>query len=458
MKYYLVNVRFQENSREYAYISGDESIETGDKVLVPVGYDNEEKEAVVSGTAYVTEETAPYPVEKMKRVLKKISGNNTGSAVKKEGAAGSDTPGAGMNAVIEEAIRHKISEWTDPETNNCIAPPEEIETYKEMVLQGVEKGWPEALEALAYASYGGNNVFPEDWKKSEECLLKLIEDGDYPLPFYYNTLGYIYYYGRTTGGKPQYEKAFQYFSVAAIYGIYEATYKLADMLMEGKGVIKSVPAAVKLIENVYADNRQLFEDEVFDCKFADVALRLGNIYENGIGKEQDLETAYSLYLQAQYAIRERRNVTDYYGDGKVEKNIGTALERCRKKLPEDFFQESIFAEHPYMIMSLMNDSEGLDMTAREVDGVWYLLARRSDANEDGEIRKHLFTLPALNLCQLSDTAIMRIEDAREVICFAQTDSVYVNHITWSEHERAWLFMYQDYPMIRVKCKGFTFEQ
>ena len=362
-----------------------------------------------------------------------------------------------IDSIIDEALRKKISEWTDPVTNDCTAPEEERETYKELVLKGAEKNWPEALEALAYGSYGGNNIFPEDWEKAEACLLKLLEICEDPSPFYYNSLGYIYYYGRTNGGTPQYEKAFQYFSVGSIHGLFESTYKLADMLIAGQGVPKNAQAAVRLIQSIYAENRDHLENEDFDCKFADVALRLGNICENGIGVEKDPEGAYSLYLQARLAIRERRKAYDFHGDDAVEKNIEEALERCRKKLPEDFFRNTIYADHPYMISSLMTDSEGLDMAAARKDGVWFLLARRADANEDGIVKKHLFTLPKLDLCMLQDTIIMRIDGPHDVVRYTDTDTVYVNHIYFDEEEKTWYFMYQDYPMIAVSCEGFSFE-
>ena len=188
-----------------------------------------------------------------------------------------------------------------------------------------------------------------------------------------------------------------------------------------------------------------------------MALRLAGIYENGTGVEKDLDTAYSLYLQAQLAIRERRKAANYYGDEKVESEIESGLKRCRQALPEDYFRTTVSGETPYMILSLLDDSEGLDMMALEKDGAWYLLARRADGNEDGVVQKNLFTLPEMDLCMLSDTVIMRADEADDVIKYAQTDTVYVNHIAWSEEDGSWLFMYQDYPMIEVKCKTFSFE-
>ncbi len=450
MQYYIVYVKFDENGHEYAYLSDDELTAAGDQVIVPVGLEKEEKAVRVTRTEYVTETTSPYPVKWMKKVIRKLPGRPGDPLVSP------DVPES-VSAIIEGAFRKKISEWTDPESGDCTAPPEDYDTYRDMVLEGVDKGWPEALEAMAYASYGGNNVFPEDFKKSEECLLKLIDICEDPAPAYYNTLGYLYYYGRANGGIPQYEKAFQYFSVGAIHGIFESTYKLADMLIAGKGVPKNTAAAVRLIKSIYSENREHLEYERFECKFADVALRLGGIYERGDSVQKDPETAYSLYLQAQFAIRERMKAADYYGDRKVASNIDEAIARCKKELPADFFKSTVYAEAPYMVGALLKDSEGLDMAVMEKEGATYLMAKRADANEDGIVRKYLFTVPELDVCQLSDMVIIRIEGPEEVINYAKTESVYINHMAWSEPDQSWLFMYQDYPMIEVKCKGFSIE-
>ena len=449
MTIHIIYVQFTPDGREYSYLSDDETVAPGDHVIVPAGPDNEEKLARVSRVDTVTEETAPYPLGKMKKLLRKLSSDfiDDASMAVPDSISGS----------IEEALRNKILEWTDWEKNECTAPVEEYDTYRELVLKGAEKDWPEALEALAYASYGGNNVFPTNWKKSEECLLRLIEIQPEPLPQYYNTLGYIYYYGRSTEGVPQYEKAFQYFSVGAILGAYESRYKLADMLLSGNGVPKNVEAAAILVKSLYKENRDILEEGTADCKFADVALRLGGLHERGDGVEQDLKTAYSLYLQASYAIKERMKTGDHLGDKSVAEHIEEALRRVRETLPEDFFKDSYHAPGPFLIGALLEDSEGLDMAAVEKNGSWYLLARRADADEDGKVKKHLLTLAEMNICTLTDTIVMRIDEPEEVETYSPTSNVYVNHIAFSKEDGRWIFYYMNHPMITVKAGEFSFE-
>ena len=160
MTNHIIFVEFTPKGRRYTYLADDTTIAAGDHVIVPVGPDNEEKLATVVRTEEIASEAGfPFPLEKMKKVLRKLSEDFIEEAAR-------SVPDS-ISGSIEEALRSKITDWTDWEKNECIAPPEEYDPYRELVLRGAEKDWPEALEALAYASYGGNNVFPTNWKKSE---------------------------------------------------------------------------------------------------------------------------------------------------------------------------------------------------------------------------------------------------------------------------------------------------
>ncbi|MBR4769204.1 MAG: sel1 repeat family protein [Lachnospiraceae bacterium] len=357
----------------------------------------------------------------------------------------------------EEAYRQQIKEWTDYDKMECKADPKDYDTYRKLVKLGVKKGWPEALEALGYGSYGGNNVFPEDWATSEKCLLKLIATVKNPSPFYYNTLGYIYYYGRTTGGKPDYVKAYQYFSVAAVHGVYEAMYKLADMLIAGKGVPKNEEAAALLIERVVRETRDLIELEKYECKFADAALRLGRLFEDGIGREPNIELAYSMYLQADFAIKKRMEEGSWYGDRVVKQNIQKALKKVEEKLPEGFYKTRISGEAPFLVGALLESSqEGIEVSLTSKDGENYLLARLVEPEEE-PLKKHLFSFPELKFVDVTDTVVMRVDGLENVKSLLGEEWAYVNHIERNEKTNYWEFYSNADFMLMIRCKGFSFE-
>ena len=63
----------------------------------------------------------------------------------------------------------------------------------------------------------------------------------------------------------------------------------------------------------------------------------------------------------------------------------------------------------------------------------------------------------MNICTLTDTIVMRIDEPEEVQTYSPTASVYVNHIAYSKEEDRWFFWYMDRPMITVKAREFSFE-
>ena len=181
-----------------------------------------------------------------------------------------------------------------------------------------------AMEHKAYAYYGGNHIVPCDWKKSEEMLLKLDERN---LSRAANSLGYIYYSSRL--GKPDYDKAYYYFSKAAANDITEAKYKLADMIRKGHGTKKDPDKAFPIYKELYEKQLKSFQQGKYSCKLADVALRMGYCYENGEGVPKDLHKAKEYFEIAKDAIQKRMK-KHHFGDETVEKNINEALLRVQQ--------------------------------------------------------------------------------------------------------------------------------
>ena len=206
-----------------------------------------------------------------------------------------------------------------------------VKTVNELAAADV----PIGLHEKAYACYGkGNAGFDEDWETSRDCLLKLEEIS--PSSQYANTLGYIYYYGRCNGGVPEYEKAFYWFSIGAAGGIYESRYKIADMVKDGKGCHKDREIAAHIIWDLYNENLERFCRGWGRTKFADIALRVGGLYRDGVNCRIDACEAYRYFLMAKLAIRMRRQYCDAYGDESVERNIDDAIEKI---LPETYYMQ-----------------------------------------------------------------------------------------------------------------------
>lgn len=75
---------------------------------------------------------------------------------------------------------------------------DEKDDIRNIVTTLAEADNPDALEALGYACYGGDDpVFECDWVRSRDCFLKLLTldtANDLNKCYFANTLGYIFYY------------------------------------------------------------------------------------------------------------------------------------------------------------------------------------------------------------------------------------------------------------------------
>ena len=152
--------------------------------------------------------------------------------------------------------------------------PEELaEFYSENLVRLAQEGDYRSVRMAGYEFYEGTNGFEANPHRALELLTKAYEMEEDPEIV--RTLGYIYYYGRTSGGVPQGDKAFQYFSIGHnAGGYYEATYKLADCYIEGYGTPICHEAAFRLVSGIYGETLSHYLSGEDFTKFADVALKL----------------------------------------------------------------------------------------------------------------------------------------------------------------------------------------
>lgn len=64
------NVEFG-SGKIYCYLTDDDKMEPGDTIIVPVGADNKEVLVEIDSIEYHTAEDAPYPVDKIKHIIRR---------------------------------------------------------------------------------------------------------------------------------------------------------------------------------------------------------------------------------------------------------------------------------------------------------------------------------------------------------------------------------------------------
>lgn len=310
--------------------------------------------------------------------------------------------------MTERQMRHFLSCWrSDGKIEAADRQTKRI--YRKVVDALAEKSDPEALEKKAYACFGGNSVYKTDWQASHDCLTRLMEIQ--PGPYYANSLGYIYYYGRVNGGEPEYEKAFRMFSIGAAGGSPESRYKLADLYLEGHGTVKSPETASHLIHEMYRQSLEDIRHGRFCSAFADVAVRQGDLIRTGQDSSVTVPSpdgAYYYYLQAQFAIRMRRLEADFYGDDEVADRIRRSasevlpLSSYRKKTGRvrihslQYLLQYALKRHHFLQMSWKNEPGGakkIQLKVMPYDGEKYP-------------PKIFLTVPEAHYCGLAESVVV----------------------------------------------------
>lgn len=68
----LCSVEFEEGGKPYCYLTDDDQLKPGDRVIVPAGRNQVETAVTVTKIEYAQPEQAPFPLEKIKKVRRKL--------------------------------------------------------------------------------------------------------------------------------------------------------------------------------------------------------------------------------------------------------------------------------------------------------------------------------------------------------------------------------------------------
>ena len=344
-----------------------------------------------------------------------------------------------------------IQQFNDDE-NLKKASDVELALCRRFVDELIPKDSGFALYLLGYSTYGGNVLYGCDWKTSRDCMIRLYDKTGNPT--FANTLGYIYYYGRCTGGVPEYEKAFKEFAISAANGLHEGMYKIADMFLHGYACRKSESAAKFLYETVYEDcyNQFLRGQE---GAFADAALRMGNVYLKGIGGEKDPEAAYYYFLQAGYAAKRRAARSDFFGDVNVIMGIKNSLEKTRKELPDDYFSDHISLERPRIFEYVIEKGyRGQITVERREDGKATVRVTRCPMRGQERPEPLLITYTPIDFCELADG--LELEGINLKTSFGDFPEVGFRYdsVEWNETDKR-LDLYYDFdPVGWISCDEY----
>ncbi len=332
-----------------------------------------------------------------------------------------------------------------------LADPEYKDLFVRCLNDCCDKGIYDALKIKAFCSCGGNSVYPCDWNLAREYFEILVEETEDPMAA--NALGHICLNGRTNNGVPEYELAYKYFSYAAFAGVFESMYKSADMLAEGRGIMRSHRAAMNQVRFVYSHTKTPFTDGIYSIAFADAAWRMGNYHRDGIGTDTDLLLAYSYYLDAQTALFCRMRYDQSWGDDELFDQIQDSIADMESRLGNHVHESRSRMHEPALIDRILSGGFPLIMKIRKRKKSAELIFRRQETGEKSLI---LLTVENMSYSTLKKTVSIKAEGLRECT-LDNGEEILFDRVGYDMFTEETIFWYDTMEVGRMKTDYFVYE-
>lgn len=196
--------------------------------------------------------------------------------------------------------------------------PELIDLITKLYTYEIDNKNAAAMNDLGVQYYDGNRGFEQSFEKAINYYQMAADLGDRQAQ---ENLGYCYYYGRC--GEPDYEKAFNYFALGAFDDHIISLYKIGDMYYNGYYVQKNHTEAF----TIYRHCLDIMTDEAARVTAGPVYLRLAKCYLKGHGVEVDLMAALNCYQKAEFYLT-KMVIED--GNYMYKKSLDGAIEGQKK--------------------------------------------------------------------------------------------------------------------------------
>jgi len=322
----------------------------------------------------------------------------------------------------DRRVKEKYIRYYEDKNHLEEALESEILLYVLFVDELCREKDPVAMRAKALALFGGNRAYACNWNKARDMLEELM--GLDPYPGYGNLLGHLYLQGRTNQGRPEYEKAFRYFSIGAAGGMAESRYMLADLFRDGLGVPRNPLICLKLIQDLYGEHLTLLIRKEYDSCFPEVAFRFARIHQEGIGLESNSRAALFFALQAEYALKKRRALKSLGDDESLAEALRAMIAVLQQQMLLSFESERIRDQLPAQILSFTPLEEGdyfeLKGRKNKKDQLLIRLTRHSRRGEK-QAQSMLVTVPEGGFCAHVDSLRFELEAPRIRLYQAQGD-------------------------------------
>ncbi|MBP5655251.1 MAG: sel1 repeat family protein [Clostridiales bacterium] len=270
-----------------------------------------------------------------------------------------------------------------------------------------------AIKFKAYAYFSGGPVYGQDYSKAAVLLKRLLREFNFG--YAANTLGYIYFDGKIDG-RPDYEKAYFYFSAATLFDIAESKFKLADMYMQGLYVSQDQEMAYNLINDLYNDERYRFESGNKGSYFPEIAYKMGMFFLNGNGKIPGSDSvnlygvAYKYLLEARCASLIRSDYGRRPGDDSLMADIQSAIDTAQANLPP-MLGDTYTTQAPNLLIEFIRSHSHClyEINIKEFKKTYKVtITRTFESLDKDQPSKSVISHPWFGTCDYSDHIVFKI--------------------------------------------------
>ena len=237
--------------------------------------------------------------------------------------------------------------------------------------------------------------------------------------------------------------------MASMGGMYQATYKLADMMYEGLGCPKNPVSAFPMYKWVYENCIKEYNNGNAMTEFCDAAVRLGNACLDGLGTEKDVLQALGYFMEAEHAVKKRMASGGTLSDSSVLKKATQGISRAKDAIDVSTFKKHIDMPDPELLSLLLKDARLSIKTKQGARGHLQLHIKRLPLPYQEKETSILITLPTIQFC--ADVTKMTVH---ALYGKADFEDITVDHIEWDAERQECEFYYDEVLEGTLHAEGF----
>lgn len=334
------------------------------------------------------------------------------------------------------------------------APKSFAKIYKKFINDLCKADYHYAYRVKTYSYLMGTVCFPQNKEMARLNAAKLYDKTEDP--YIAEILGDLYYSGTETT-PPSFACAYQYYSISALDGNKISILKMADMLSRGKGVPKNEHVGKMMVFNLFEDAYNSFCRYEYDSLMADVAVRMGMIYDSGIDTESDALEAAKYYNIARYAIKKRINMLKNPADVSLLQDVDRRFKELASVIGSNPNASYVFSEVPNLLLTAMDNRYVIYTTISKTKSEYKLVTRRiPKINEDNPLGM-LIEYPLNEYCALVDSVeeYVPVKGTKVWLKDKEESSFYADDLFYDKAKKQCVFRYKGSIVAKISTSVYS---